>query len=45
MLRVVPNEVVPKTYTIRAKNTLLATLIHEKFAQPPKEHNSCVDHT
>ena len=36
MLRVFPDKVVPKTYTIHAKDTLLATLMHEKFAQPPK---------
>ena len=36
MLRVFLDKVVPKTYTIHAKDTLLATLMHKKFAQPPK---------
>ena len=30
------DKVVPKTHTIHAKDTLLATLLHKKFAQPPK---------
>ena len=36
MLRVFLDKVVPKTYTIYAKDTLLATLMHKKLAQPPK---------
>ena len=35
MLRVFPYKVVPKTYTIHANDTLLATLVHKKFVQPP----------
>ena len=36
MLRVFPAKVVPKTYTIHAKDTLWATLMHKKFAPPAK---------
>ena len=36
MLRVFLDKVVPKTYTILVKDTLLATLMHKKFAQPAK---------
>ena len=35
-LRVILDKAIPKTYTIHAKDTLLATLMHKKFAQPPK---------
>ena len=36
MLRAFLGKVVPKIYTINAKDTLLATSMHKKFAQPPK---------
>ena len=40
MLRVNLDKVVPKTYTLHAKDTLLATLMHKKFTHPPKNTNS-----
>ena len=36
MLRVFLDKVVPTTYTIHANDTPLATLMHKKCAQPPK---------
>ena len=36
MLRVILDKAVPETHTIHAKDTLLATFMHKKFAQPPK---------
>ena len=39
MLRVDLDKVVPNTYTIHAKDTLFATLMHKKFAQHPQNTN------
>ena len=36
MLRVFRDKLVPKPYTIHAKDTLLATLMQKKYAQPPE---------